>query len=60
MIWGCMAASGAGQLQFIDSTTDRWGYSNTLKNNLKQSAEKLSLIHFGSNKITIPRTQQTA
>lgn len=43
MVWGCMAASGVGQLQFIESTMDKWGYLNILKHNLKQSAEQLNL-----------------
>lgn len=43
MVWGCMAASGVGNLEIIESTMDRWGYLNFLKNNMKQSAEKLGL-----------------
>lgn len=43
MVWGCMAAAGVGKLSFIESTMDRWGYLNILKQNLKQSAENLGL-----------------
>ena len=42
MIWVCMAASGDSQLTFIDSTLDHMGYLNTLKENLKQSAQDLN------------------
>ena len=43
MVWGCMAAGGVGQLEFIESTMDKWSYLNILKNNLKESAENLGL-----------------
>lgn len=43
MVWGCMAASGVGKLQFIDGIMDRWVYLNILKNNLKESAAALSI-----------------
>lgn len=43
MVWGCMAAGGVGQLEFIESTMDKWGYLNILKKNLKLSAENLNL-----------------
>ena len=43
MIWGCMASSGVGQLEFIESTMDKYAYLNILKANLKRSAEKLGL-----------------
>ena len=39
-----MAASGTGNLVFIDSTMNKWVYLNILKNNLKQSAEKLGIL----------------
>lgn len=43
MVWGCMAASGVGNLVFIDSIMDRYGYLNILKNNLLESSIKLGL-----------------
>ena len=43
MIWRCMASSGVGQLEFIESTMDKYAYLNILKANLKRSAEKLGL-----------------
>lgn len=43
MVWGCMAASGVGNLAFIDGMMDKIAYLNILKNNLKDSAEKLGL-----------------
>lgn len=43
MVWGCMAASGVGNLQFIESTMDKRAYLDILKTNLKQSAAKLGL-----------------
>lgn len=45
MVWGCMAASGTGNLVFINSTMDKWLYLNILKNNLKQSAERLGILN---------------
>ena len=43
MVWGCMSAFGVGELVFIDSIMDRFGYLDILKTNLKKSAEKLGL-----------------
>lgn len=43
MVWGCMAASGVGNLVFIDSIMDKWVYLDILKSNLMQSATKLGL-----------------
>ena len=43
MVWGCMAADGVGQLQFIEDTMDKFAYLNILKENLRQSAAKLGL-----------------
>lgn len=43
MVWGCMAASGVGELVFIDEIMDKKVYLNILKENLKKSAEKLGL-----------------
>ena len=42
IIWGCMATSGVSQLTFINSTLDPLGYLNTLKENLKHSAQNLN------------------
>lgn len=43
MVWGCMAAKGVGNLVFIESTMNQYGYLNILKTNLKQSAQLLEL-----------------
>ena len=43
MLWGCMAANGVGNLQFIESTMNRFKYLDILKENLKNSADKLEL-----------------
>ena len=43
MVWGCMSASGVGNLTFIESTMNQYDYINILKNNLHQSSEKLGL-----------------
>lgn len=43
MVWGCMAGNGVGNLVFIDSIMDQFKYLNILKENLKQSAQKLDL-----------------
>ena len=43
MVWGCMAGNGVGNLVFIESIMDQYGYINVLKQNLKQSAQKLNL-----------------
>lgn len=43
MIWGSMATSGVETLHFIESTMDRFGYLDILKQNLHASVEKLSL-----------------
>ena len=43
MVWGCMAASGVGELVFIDGTMDQYVYLDILKNNLQRSAQKLGL-----------------
>ena len=44
MVWGCMAASGTGNLIFIDGTLDKYKYLNISKNNFKESARKLGLL----------------
>lgn len=43
MVWGAMAASGAGELQFIETTMDRFGYLDILQQKLHASAQKLDL-----------------
>lgn len=43
MIWGCMTASGVGNLVVIEEIMDKYKYLAILKNNLKQSAEKLGI-----------------
>lgn len=43
MVWGCMSAAGVGNLVFIDGIMDRFKYLDILRNNLKQSAQKLGL-----------------
>ncbi|GFV90478.1 transposable element Tcb2 transposase [Trichonephila clavipes] len=43
MVWGCMAATGVGNLVLIDGIMNQYSYLNILKNNLSQSASKLEL-----------------
>lgn len=43
LVWGCMAASGVGQLRFIDGIMDQNVYLDILNNCLLPSAEKLGL-----------------
>lgn len=43
MVWGCMSAAGVGKLVFINGIMDKTVYLNILKENLLQSANKLSL-----------------
>lgn len=43
MVWGCMAASGVGNLVIIEQIMDKNVYLNILKSNLKESAAKLGL-----------------
>lgn len=40
---GCMAASGVGQLHFIDTIMDRYGYLHILKTSFTSSIEQLGL-----------------
>ncbi len=44
MVWGCMAAAGAGNLVFIDGTINKFKYVDILKDNLIPSKEKLGLV----------------
>lgn len=43
MVWGCMAASGAGNIEIINGTMDHRYYIEILKRNLKDSAQKLGI-----------------
>lgn len=43
MVWGCFAASGVGKLVFVEGNMEKMQYLRILKDNLKQSAEDLSL-----------------
>jgi len=43
LVWGCMAASGVGNLVFIDQIMDRWAYLNILRANLQPSVRILNL-----------------
>lgn len=49
LVWGCMSASGVGNLHFIDGIMDQNMYIDILKKNLKDSATKLGIersFHF--------------
>ncbi len=41
MVWGCMSASGTGELHFIDGIMDSVVYCDILKNNMVPSLRKL-------------------
>ena len=43
MVWGCMAASGVGELVFIEGKMDKMKYLSLLKENLHKSAEKIGI-----------------
>lgn len=43
MVWACMAASGVGNLVFIEGIMDKHMYLKILQDNLVQSAEKLGI-----------------
>jgi len=43
--WGCMSSAGVSNLHFIDGKMDKFGYLYILKENVKQSAEKLSIVN---------------
>ena len=43
MLWGCFSASGTGNLIKVEGIMKKEGYVKILKENLKQSAAKLSL-----------------
>lgn len=44
MVWGCMAASGVGDLVFIDSIIDKNVYCDILKKKSKNSVWKLGML----------------
>ena len=43
MLWGSMSTSGVGNLQFIDTNMNKFGYLTILNSNVKESAMKLGL-----------------
>lgn len=43
MVWGCYSYHGVGNLVFIDGIMDKMGYLKILKENLKQSADKMGI-----------------
>ena len=43
MVWGCMSAAGPGNLHIIDGIMDQTKYLQILKNNLRDSVEKLGI-----------------
>ncbi|GBL80825.1 Transposable element Tc1 transposase [Araneus ventricosus] len=43
LVWGCMSASGLGNLVFIDGIMNHALYLNILKDNLKLSAQNLGI-----------------
>lgn len=45
MVWGCMSAAGVGNLAFIEGNMNKYDYINILKNNLRDSAEKLGILN---------------
>lgn len=45
MVWGCMAHSGVGNLEFINGRMNAAMYRDVLRDNLTPSAVKLGLAH---------------
>lgn len=43
MVWGCMSASGVGELCFIEGIMDHCSYINILKGHLAKSVEDMGL-----------------
>ena len=43
MVWGCMSASGVGDLVVVKDTMDQYKYIEILKNHLQVSANKMGL-----------------
>ena len=55
MVWGCMAASGIGELVFIEGNMDKFQYLNILKENLKKVPTNWVFQMISTfNKTTIP------
>lgn len=46
MVWGCISASGIGNLVFLTENINAGVYTNILANNLFQSADKMGLDDF--------------
>lgn len=44
MVWGCMSAAGVENLHFVEGRMDKYQYINILKQNVRQSAEKLGIL----------------
>lgn len=44
MVWGCISAKGVGNLVFIDGIMNKESYLNILKENLRQSAERMGIL----------------
>lgn len=43
MVWGCMASSGAGKMEFVDGIMDQYKYQGILDRNIQESVRKLGL-----------------
>lgn len=57
MIWGWIAALDVGSLHLIERNMDKWQHLNILKNNLRQSAEKLYIGNtFHMYQVNDPKT----
>ncbi|GBM51833.1 hypothetical protein AVEN_25520-1 [Araneus ventricosus] len=55
---GCMSAVGVGNLHFIDGMMDKYMYLDILKQNLKQSAEKMGILpHYKLYQDNDPKAQ---
>ena len=45
MIWGCISASGMGNIHFIDGIMAKYVHNNILKKNVKQSTIKMGMSY---------------
>ena len=45
MVWGCMSSQGTGKLHIIQGIMDKHYYVDMLKQNVKDSVEKLGISH---------------
>lgn len=43
MVWGCVSASGVGDLHFIKGNMDKYQYLDILKSHLRSSVAKLGI-----------------